>query len=329
MEQLPINTVAPVISGLGYVGYSLSVSNGTWTGSPSPAYTYQWKRNGVDISGATSKTYSPVTADLGTTTTVTVIATNMLGSVSASATGSAGPNTAPPPTIPIVDGLIGWWDSSVTASLTLTGANVEGMVDQSGAGNHMGPGAITRPTYSATGFNTTKPGILFNNTTGTGLVTADGFPMGTGNTLTMWYVGTMPTSGGTGRAVAYPKPGSNDWNNIGSWGVGGGGTNVFIIRNSVQVTTTASASPAGHRFIATVNGSGLMTFYVDGVAAATGTAAGNWVSAGKVGLGFQPSPSITDFWGGTIAEAGIATGFSDATAVANSTPSSRPSGACK
>jgi hypothetical protein len=55
----PVNTVLPVISGTVAVGQTLSVNNGTWTGSVA-SYSYQWQRvnsNTVNISGATSNTY--------------------------------------------------------------------------------------------------------------------------------------------------------------------------------------------------------------------------------------------------------------------------------
>ena len=57
------------------------------------SYAYQWKRGGVNISGATANTYTLVTADLGATITATVTATNAAGSASATAAG-VGPVTA-------------------------------------------------------------------------------------------------------------------------------------------------------------------------------------------------------------------------------------------
>lgn len=57
------NTVPPVVSGTRVVDQVLSCGTGTWTGSPT--LTYQWQRDGVDISGQTANTYTLVTADIG------------------------------------------------------------------------------------------------------------------------------------------------------------------------------------------------------------------------------------------------------------------------
>jgi len=41
---LPANTAPPVVSGTPAVGSTLTVSKGTWDGSPAPTFTYQWVR---------------------------------------------------------------------------------------------------------------------------------------------------------------------------------------------------------------------------------------------------------------------------------------------
>jgi hypothetical protein len=77
----PALTVAPVASGTVASGNTLSVTNGTWT--LSPTFAYQWYRAGVIISGATSATYSAVSADVGPAITCQVTATNGGGSTGA------------------------------------------------------------------------------------------------------------------------------------------------------------------------------------------------------------------------------------------------------
>ena len=58
----PYNTAAPVITGTLRVGVAQTVSNGTWSGSPTFTYKWQTSADGIawaDISGATSATYTP------------------------------------------------------------------------------------------------------------------------------------------------------------------------------------------------------------------------------------------------------------------------------
>jgi len=85
----PVNTVAPVVSGTATFGQTLSTTNGTWTGSPPPTYTYQWQRGVSNIGGATSSTYTLVSADVGNTIRCVVTATNALGSSSANSNSTA------------------------------------------------------------------------------------------------------------------------------------------------------------------------------------------------------------------------------------------------
>lgn len=79
--NLPSNSVAPAITGTAQEGQTLTCSTGTWSGSPT--YTYQWKRDGNNITSATNSTYTLVTADVGTSIKCTVTATNFIGSSTA------------------------------------------------------------------------------------------------------------------------------------------------------------------------------------------------------------------------------------------------------
>lgn len=81
----PVNTVAPAISGTLIVGQTLTCTSGTWTSDTGliPPYLYQWKRGGVNIGGATSSTYTLVSADAGTAITCQVTATDSDGSTNA------------------------------------------------------------------------------------------------------------------------------------------------------------------------------------------------------------------------------------------------------
>jgi len=87
--SVPANTVAPVVSGTATFGQTLSTTNGTWTGVPTPTYTYQWQRAGSNISGATGSTYQLVSADVGNAIRCVVTATNTAGSSSANSNATA------------------------------------------------------------------------------------------------------------------------------------------------------------------------------------------------------------------------------------------------
>lgn len=66
----PTNTVKPGVSGSAVVGETLTVSNGSWTPTPT-SFTRQWQRCAsdstgcLDIAGATGQTYGVRSADVG------------------------------------------------------------------------------------------------------------------------------------------------------------------------------------------------------------------------------------------------------------------------
>jgi hypothetical protein len=84
----PVNTVLPVISGNPQIDTDLTVSDGAWSNSPT-SYSYQWKRDGVNITGQTASTYFTRIEDAATSITCTVTATNASGSTSATTNGTA------------------------------------------------------------------------------------------------------------------------------------------------------------------------------------------------------------------------------------------------
>ncbi|TCL85817.1 MULTISPECIES: hypothetical protein [unclassified Rathayibacter] len=64
----------PTISGEGSVGQTLTAAPGTWVPAPVDL-SYQWRRNGVVIGGATASTYQVIAADAGTALSVSVTGT--------------------------------------------------------------------------------------------------------------------------------------------------------------------------------------------------------------------------------------------------------------
>jgi hypothetical protein len=79
----PVNTTPPTISGKNDVGELFTVNDGTWSGDLPIIFTYQWKKNGIDIIGETNNQYTTVLDDLGKSITCEVTATNISGSASA------------------------------------------------------------------------------------------------------------------------------------------------------------------------------------------------------------------------------------------------------
>jgi hypothetical protein len=106
----PISNALPVVAGLPRDGYTLTASSGDWSGLVPIGYAYRWNRctaSCTTIAGATGTSYAVGSADVGATLTVTVTATNSLGSSVATsaptlvvaATPSAAPVSMSPPAV--------------------------------------------------------------------------------------------------------------------------------------------------------------------------------------------------------------------------------------
>ncbi len=91
----PSSTSPPTISGTLEDGQTLSASAGSWSGTPTLTYSYQWQRcnrsgeSCADISAATSATYDATFEDVGHRLRVLVTATNAGGSSEAASSASA------------------------------------------------------------------------------------------------------------------------------------------------------------------------------------------------------------------------------------------------
>lgn len=94
----PENTIAPEVSGKDTPGETLACSTGKWSGTPPPAFTYQWVRdvggNETALESSTSS-YTVRAEDEGHTLTCRVTATNTAGSASRLSNTVRIPGTAP------------------------------------------------------------------------------------------------------------------------------------------------------------------------------------------------------------------------------------------
>ena len=144
----PANTVAPVISGSTSLGSVLTSTTGTWTGDAPITYSYQWKRNGIDIGGATSSTYTIVVADSAANLTCQVTATNAAGFASAvSNTITAQTFTAPVNTVaPTITGTAQEGQTLTCSTGTWTG-NPTPTYAYQWKRNNVNIGSATNSTY--------------------------------------------------------------------------------------------------------------------------------------------------------------------------------------
>ena len=96
----PRNTAEPSISGTPEVGRSLTAGVGTWAGSPTLTFAYQWVRcnavggrpDGSDcttITGATTSSIVPTSQDVGSSLRVRVTASNSLGALTVASNATA------------------------------------------------------------------------------------------------------------------------------------------------------------------------------------------------------------------------------------------------
>jgi len=82
----PVSITAPTIAGTATVGQTLTTTTGGWSGTPPLTYYYQWQlcttagaNACANITGATTSTYMPATADQGQYIRVVVSAVNAAG----------------------------------------------------------------------------------------------------------------------------------------------------------------------------------------------------------------------------------------------------------
>ena len=178
-SSAPVNTVAPVVSGTATRGQTLSSTTGTWTGKPDPTFAYQWQRAGSNIGGATSSTYTLVSADVGNAIRCVVTATNVVAAVSANSNATAA-----------VAGVVA--GAPTIGSATATGATTATVSYSAPADN----GGLTITSYTATSSPGGVTGTL--SQAGSGTITVSGLTSDVAYTFTV----TATNSAGTSAASA-------------------------------------------------------------------------------------------------------------------------------
>ena len=211
----PVNTVAPAVTGTATFGQTLSTTNGTWTGVPTPTFTYQWQRVTTPISGATSSTYVLVAADVGSTVRCVVTATNAVGSASANSNNTA-TVAAAVPGAPTIGTATNAGAASVTVTYTAPASN----------------GGATITLYTAT----SSPGGITGTlaTAGSGTITVSGLSTGTAYTFTVKATnsaGQSAASAASNSATPALIPSSQIYTAIGTytWVAPAGVTSVSLL----------------------------------------------------------------------------------------------------
>tara|TARA_R110000868_G_scaffold265665_4_gene524588 strand:- start:1334 stop:2518 length:1185 start_codon:yes stop_codon:yes gene_type:complete len=174
-SSAPVNSIAPVVSGTATFGSTLTTTDGTWSGVPTPTFTYQWQRVTTNISGATSSTYFLVQADVGSTIRCVVTATNSIAAVSANSNSTA-TVAAVVPGAPTIGAATATGSTTATVAYTAPASN----------------GGATITTYTATSSPSGITGTL--SQAGSGTITVSGLSATTSYTFTVTATNSVGTS---------------------------------------------------------------------------------------------------------------------------------------
>lgn len=225
----PVNTTLPSVTGTTQVGQTLVGANGVWTNSPT-SFAVAWERsaNGtsgwVAISGATTSSYTLVSADLNQYLRYRVTATNAAGSSSAAYSAATSQVVAAPSglTVPQVKSPVTQYYSNSTFVLTLGSAVAAGQTIFLAVGLHTSTNAL---------FNSILTSVVMTGVTWT---LVDAAPIASGSVGMRLYKGEVTTGGAT--AITINKSSSDCSLTAGALVVANGANNLASHGTPVKTT---------------------------------------------------------------------------------------------
>jgi uncharacterized delta-60 repeat protein len=147
----PANTAVPTISGTATARKLLTATTGTWTGSATIGYAYQWQRcvpGCSNIAGATAATYLVDPLDVGATLRVVVTGTNTEGSATGTSAQTATVAAAPLTSLKVLTG----FEHQTTSAV---GGGIASSFDYSAGGNVFVDTSVTHSGSAAMRFQST------------------------------------------------------------------------------------------------------------------------------------------------------------------------------
>lgn len=287
----PVNTVAPVVSGTATVGQTLSSTTGTWTGVPTPTFTYQWQRSGSNIGGATSSTYVLVAADYTNTIRCVVTATNSSAAVSANSNSTAAvAGTAPVNTVaPVVSGTAQVRQTLSSTTGTWTGTPTPTFTYQWRYGLGTAISGATSSTYVVTSAYVGQS--IFCSVTATNAV---GVQEGTSNSTSAIAanvplaptIGTATVATSTSATVTYTASSDNGGATITSYTATsspGGLTGTVSTSGSGTITVTGLTTGTTYTFTVKANNS---------AGSSAASAASNSITPAAIGQATYTTPGL-------------------------------------
>jgi len=257
--SVPVNTVAPVVTGSATFGSTLTTSTGTWTGNPASfTYSYFWRQSGIQIIGAYSSSYTITRNDIGDSTFISceVRATNTGGTAYAFSNNIGPPITALVPGAPTIGTATATSSTTATVSFTApasdggstivnyfavsTPGNITGFISQAGSGTITVSGLSAGTNYTFVVYAQNGAGNSPNSGSSNQITTSATVPGAP-------TIGTATATSATTATVSFTAPASNGGATITSY--------------------TAVSSPGGITGTLSQSGSGTIT--VNGLTGAT------------------------------------------------------------